>query len=146
MNFKLKSSFFTGNISNALKYDDGLAVLGFFYNFTCDETSNPWVDLVGKVIEPLNTYSEKENLFSIFNVVKQTQFYVYTYPGSLTTPNCNPIVTWMVSTGPTIPINFIDLNALRRIHDEFGEPIKKNFRPPQPLNGRRVVMTTPLSY
>jgi carbonic anhydrase len=91
------------------------------------------------VIESKSTYEEKDNLFSLFDVLKTDRFKLYNYSGSLTTPDCQQIVTWMVS--PTfIPITSRELAKFRKIKDEAGEPIKENFRPIQLLNGRSIAV------
>jgi len=59
----------------------------------------------------------------------------YTYDGSLTTPPCSEIVTWIVMQTP-ITMSAEQLDALRAVHDN-------NARPVQPLNDREVAVRTP---
>jgi len=59
----------------------------------------------------------------------------YTYDGSLTTPPCSEIVTWIVMQTPTT-MSAEQLDALRAVHDD-------NARPVQPLNDREVALVTP---
>lgn len=89
------------------------------------------------VIQPKVVYTETTKLFSIKDVAKSDKFKVLTYPGSLTTPNCNEVVTWMVTT-LQVPISSDELVELRKLLNEEGKPMTKNFRPVQPLNNRRV--------
>ncbi len=71
----------------------------------------------------------------------------FTYPGSLTTPTCNQIVTWIVLETPiTVSMKLID--TLGKLKDKGGKrrrkmKIRDNFRPVQPLNGRTVMYCTP---
>jgi len=65
----------------------------------------------------------------------------YNYLGSLTTPPCNEIVTWIVmQQGVTISPD--QLEAFRKGLTDMTYPLAdsygNNFRPPQPLNGRTV--------
>jgi len=62
----------------------------------------------------------------------------YTYPGSLTTPTCNAVVTWVVlaseKTVTEATLNkFIATQNKERLTHEFG-----NYRPLMPLDGRTV--------
>jgi carbonic anhydrase len=112
-------------------------VLGIFFQLTKAKTHTPYFNLTQFVINPQDSYVESENLFSLEKLIQRNKFHIYTYPGSLTSPNCQPVVTWMVSTGTT-PISSCELAALRKLKNEEGKLIKKSFRPVQPLNGRKV--------
>lgn len=59
----------------------------------------------------------------------------YTYAGSLTTPPCSEIVTWIVLKTP-IQMSKKQINAFKKI-------IRNNNRPIQPLNGRTVSIKAP---
>ncbi|KAK0404552.1 hypothetical protein QR680_017507 [Steinernema hermaphroditum] len=59
------------------------------------------------------------------------------YQGSLTTPPCSEVVTWMVFTQP-VSITEEQLSALRQVQDSESGVLQKNRRPVQPLNGRQL--------
>ncbi|KAK3602221.1 hypothetical protein CHS0354_039968 [Potamilus streckersoni] len=64
------------------------------------------------------------------------------YYGSLTTPPCYESVNWFIFY-ETIEISRRQLNAFRHsVYPNIGsEPIRyfsEHFRPPQPLNGRKI--------
>jgi len=67
----------------------------------------------------------------------------YTYAGSLTTPTCNPVVTWVVLK----KVLFIKASTMTLFRDMFQKTgdVKVshdgNFRPLQALNGRTVYRT-----
>ncbi|KAJ7309642.1 hypothetical protein JRQ81_007698 [Phrynocephalus forsythii] len=66
----------------------------------------------------------------------------YRYKGSLTTPTCDEVVTWTVFE-EQIPISRPQLNAFADtlyFKNTGATPLKmsSNFRPPQPLNSRKV--------
>ncbi|NDY41892.1 carbonic anhydrase family protein [Dissulfurirhabdus thermomarina] len=63
---------------------------------------------------------------------------VFAYPGSLTTPGCDEIVSWFVFERP-IQMSVAQIEAYRELYrdPETGERYDTN-RPTQPLNGRVV--------
>ena len=67
-----------------------------------------------------------------------TQYTYSTYLGSLTTPPCHQVVHWINFLTP-INISTTQLEAFQDIDNEDEEPLMDNFRPIQPLNGRKVV-------
>ena len=68
--------------------------------------------------------------------VKDTVF--STYNGSLTTPACNEVVTWINFITP-LKISKAQMQEFRMLKDSSGSELVDNFRPPQPLNGRKVI-------
>jgi hypothetical protein len=67
----------------------------------------------------------------------------YSYPGSLTTPTCNPVVTWVVLAN-VLPITQASLDKFLAVQGETGVETAKhgNARPLLPLNGRTVYATS----
>jgi carbonic anhydrase len=79
-------------------------------------------------------------LFSLKDLFKRETFNIFTYPGSLTVSSCNPVVTWMVSTGRT-PILASELEGFRKLKDDHdGSFITNPSRPVQLLNGRSYIV------
>ena len=67
----------------------------------------------------------------------------FRYNGSLTTPGCNQIVVWTIFK-ERVEISQSQMDAFRRttyIHEDEDSArfISNNYRPTQPLNGRRVL-------
>jgi len=63
----------------------------------------------------------------------------FQYSGSLTTPSCNEVVTWILAT-KILKEKRSELNALRSLQTHDDEALVDNFRPTQELNGRKIMM------
>lgn len=98
-------------------------------------TDNAGIDNV------INAYNAEENaenpiMLNEFEVPMPENIHrYYRYDGSLTTPNCNEVVTWTVFTDPIL-VTPEQANALRNMRSE----VIKNNRPTLPLNGREVTL------
>jgi len=62
----------------------------------------------------------------------------YTYSGSLTTPPCSEVVTWVILKKPAV--------VSREQYDAFRDILGNNFRPTQKLNNRVVYSTGGRKY
>ncbi|KAG7169302.1 Carbonic anhydrase 2-like 2 [Homarus americanus] len=127
-----------GNVAEAIKHVDGIAVLGVFLEATDVDNPNLW-----SLIEGLPSVIHADthttiNSFPLLKLLPQNLLKFYRYSGSLTTPTCNEIVIWTVFRDP-ITISSAQLAKLRMLEEEDGKLIKMNFRPVQPLNGRQYV-------
>jgi carbonic anhydrase len=121
---------------------DGLAVLGFFIKPGTKDNAlfKPLFDAIsamktsGFKKDELKAPLEMNLILSQVNHQKY-----YTYPGSLTTPPCLESVRWIVFHEP-IEFSNTQLNLLRATHPgvDCCEGAKHNYRPPCPLNDRKV--------
>ena len=86
------------SLSFAKTQPDGLTVLGFFFEI------EPEHKLTNVIFNYLRNVLNKETAetvnwtHSINDLIPSKPFSIYSYPGSLTTPTCNEVVTWMVRT------------------------------------------------
>lgn len=85
-----------GSQKNALKYENGLTVLAFF--FSISHKPNPSYVEVSKLLQQItNPYTnasfEEPLALEDFMHTDMNDFYVYN--GSLTTPPCLEVVTWL---------------------------------------------------
>jgi len=127
-----------GTFQEALKHEDGLAVIGVFLKLgdepnkaieALDFDAISTVDSVGIYLDGAITNPRN------FMPADMERF--WTYNGSLTTPPCLESVKWIVMAEP-ITVSAEQLARFRNVCDHTGNPIKCNCRPTMPLNDRTV--------
>ncbi|XP_006641282.1 carbonic anhydrase 7 [Lepisosteus oculatus] len=127
------------SFGEAASAPDGLAVLGIFL-----ETGNEHRSL-NKLTDALYMVRFKGTAagFKGFNpkCLLPNSLNFWTYPGSLTTPPLYESVTWIVLKEP-IHVSEKQMEKFRMLlftsEEEERQRMVDNFRPPQPLNGRKV--------
>ncbi|XP_063312665.1 carbonic anhydrase 4-like [Pelobates fuscus] len=124
-----------------------LAVLGFFYE---ENTSNN--TKYDGIINGLNMITSKGSIANVTNLrlvdlipeSRELELY-YRYNGSLTTPNCDEIVTWTLFPN-TIKLSKGQLEAFyKNLNFTVNDKMEENFRPVQKLNGRIVQTSDAIS-
>lgn len=103
-------------------------------------SENKFLNYLPQVVNGGSEYTIKEP-FSLNEVLKNLPLSYYTYKGSLTTPNCDEAVTWIVLREQLL-IKKSDVEALRTMKNNDGNFITKNYRPIQKLGHRFVLRTT----
>ena len=66
--------------------------------------------------------------------------FYYQYHGSLTTPNCYEVVTWIVLNHRP-KVTHSQLTLFRKLQTKGGQPLVDNFRPIQDTHGRQITMS-----
>ncbi|KAI6239309.1 hypothetical protein M3Y99_00582700 [Aphelenchoides fujianensis] len=115
---------------------DGLAVVGVFLTIARDSTPLAGVEAALKHVRDPKT-DVKVDHYTPQTLLPNNRDNFYTYDGSLTTPNCDETVVWTVLAEPASITNE-QLSLLRALKSEDGRVHELNFRPTQPLNGRRI--------
>nr|QFP92282.1 carbonic anhydrase [Archivesica packardana] len=137
-----------GNITSAINKDDGVAVLGFFFEI------GRYNDHFQEIINHFRQIMYKNEMVDIKSMplvqlmpAKLSKF--YRYLGSLTTPPCYESVTWTLFN-ETIEIAEEQLVSFRttvyeNVKDDgnYGRDISDDFRMPQCLFRRRVYASHP---
>uniref|UniRef100_A0A8C4QWL3 Carbonic anhydrase n=1 Tax=Eptatretus burgeri TaxID=7764 RepID=A0A8C4QWL3_EPTBU len=128
-----------GSMSNAVRYGDGIAVLGVFLQ-------------VGGILQPLNLYTLGQQivippmpLAALLPDVHQRGRFAR-YQGSLTTPSCDEAVVWTVFLQP-ISISLSQMEAFRNVQatesSSFPQrSMMNNNRPVQPVFGRSILIAS----
>ncbi|KAJ4428165.1 hypothetical protein ANN_24180 [Periplaneta americana] len=126
-----------GSQEEATKYEDGLAVVSFL--FQTSDRPNPALNAIIPFMDAVVGAELEVTLSRPFPLemldISFPSDYV-TYLGSLTTPPCSEVVTWIVSSRP-LTISHSQLSKFRHLSSADGE-MENNFRPVQPTNGRPV--------
>ncbi|XP_056148656.1 carbonic anhydrase [Lampris incognitus] len=125
--------------AEAVSQPDGLAVIGIFLKLG---GANPRLQ---KVLDALAAIKSKGKQTVFANFDPRTMFpgslAYWTYDGSLTTPPLLESVTWIVLKEP-ISVSPAQMAMFRSLlFSGEGEPacsMVDNYRPPQPLKGRKV--------
>jgi len=138
------------------KFSDALLVVGFFIDTVSQASSyqkrdpkkihqfsfsplKPIVNGIRKLEETKSNQVEVSgvNLMGFAKSVKFNQFYHYS--GSLTTPPCSEIATWVVFDTPVV-VGDRQIEAFQRFDllGTYEKPMNNIFRPTQPVNGRVV--------
>ncbi|CAB3401019.1 unnamed protein product [Caenorhabditis bovis] len=126
------------SVQEALTRPDGIAVVGVFLAKTSDPIANKFSPISDTF--PFVKYSGNKTEIREFRpsrVLPYDTEAFYRYEGSLTTPDCSEAVIWTILAEP-LPISNQQLHQLRQLHDSNNLISEKNYRPLQPLNGRRI--------
>ncbi|XP_043228606.1 putative carbonic anhydrase 3 [Amphibalanus amphitrite] len=129
-------------LSEALQHPDGLAVMGIM--FEVSRANNRAM----KRLEPALRRIVKGGASVSVDEPPRLQDLMpwntndfYRYDGSLTTPNCNEVVTWTIFL-ETVKITQKQLELFRALKKNPA-PIGRNYRPPQARYGRSVYLSQP---
>jgi carbonic anhydrase len=132
------------SLGDALGQDDGVAVLGIFFEATdSDNSFYHFGDISYQVREVMrkgqSTRIDPRGFYLGWMIPENVTSQLYNFAGSLTTPPCTEKVRWFVYNDP-IPIHTDEINTLRFVSkDTMGaEHLDKNYRPLQPDNGRPI--------
>ncbi|XP_037793892.1 carbonic anhydrase 1-like [Penaeus monodon] len=123
-------------IGDAVLKADGLAVLGVMLEIANEDNEDlsPIIDGLSTIVDA-NSQKTLATPFPLSDLLPADTSSFYRYSGSLTTPNCNEVVTWTVFEN-SITISKAQIEKFRELLDEEGHHVEDNFRHVQPLNGR----------
>ncbi|XP_068086133.1 carbonic anhydrase 2 [Anabrus simplex] len=134
-----------GNFDEALKHSDGLTVIGLFYELYGPGNSvyNEIVEMLPQVTAP-QTNTKLEKQITLGSLLPEDRLLYFTYNGSLTTPPCSEVVTWIEFKQPIL-LSEPQVAAFRKLRTDSGL-MTHNFRPVQPLSGRLVLFNMAEAY
>jgi len=89
-----------------------------------------------------NVWESVSASLDITTIMPRSGDVMFTYQGSLTTPNCDEVVQWMVCEKPVF-ISASDMQAIRStILNGVTQIATRTFRPTQSVNARPVLRST----
>ncbi|XP_076318813.1 carbonic anhydrase 2-like [Tachypleus tridentatus] len=130
------------NLSEALNYEDGIAVVGVLFKlneYSCEELDDI-SDCLESVERAGTTFNIIEPELKLSYLLPADTSVHFRYEGSLTTPMCNA-ATWNVFVGKTISPK--SLEAFRFLKNTKGNFLGDNFRPTQKTQTKETNMTVP---
>ena len=135
-----------GSPAAAANHSDGFSVIGvFFDNTDDDENNNQEMNKIVfqlREISPFNSTTQLKRPLNLRKLLPNDIDTFYTYEGSLTTPPCSEIITWVLfpeiqSIGPN------QLFAFERSLDTDGANVMgTTCRDLQPLNQRTIYVSS----
>lgn len=126
-----------GSPEQAQLHSDGLVVLAFFYEVMPSDNAvySEMVDYLPHIETPHTKFGLRRQL-TLASLIPCARSHYFTYHGSLTTPPCLEVVTWIDFKHP-IRLSHAQLESFRRLRTQHGF-LTHNARPVQPLGGRNV--------
>jgi len=123
----------------------GLAVVGILFHVGSENNTvmEPIVEAALHIAEDADQFSHAHNVsINFIDFINEGDTEAngpayYYYKGSLTTPGCQEVVSWVVLEN-TISISEYQLEAFRKLKYLDGAPMVDNYRHPQPVNNRMI--------
>lgn len=127
------------NSDKAQGFKDGLVVLASF--FEVSEKPNaayqPIVSTLPNVTLPNDQIVAVHVPSNLNDLLPKKKNLYFTYKGSLTTPPCSEVVTWIDFKNPIL-LSHEQLAEFRHLHKKANKLLTHNARPVQPLSGRPI--------
>ncbi|KAK9299457.1 hypothetical protein QLX08_007487 [Tetragonisca angustula] len=125
------------NLSNALNHKNGLVVLGIFFQLQ-EEDNKSLCSIINHLtsVRWINNETKLNTSITLASLLPKNTDVFYSYKGSLTTPPCNEVVTWIIFSMP-VPISFSQLNKFRLLSNG-NNLIADNYRKLQNIGLRKV--------
>ena len=123
----------------ALEQEDALTVVGVIAK---NGDPNPGLDIFLEAMQSNNSnikYPTK-NQFSLRYFLPGNTKSFFKYAGSLTTPNCQEVVNWIVMKD-FITVSNDQIDRLRALVDSHGDEMKTVVRDLQPIKGRTILQS-----
>jgi len=130
------------NSDAALDHPDGLVVLATLFEVgdVHNENFDGFSQVLPEIINP-ETSAPFDVSPALFDLLPNDFIHYFTYFGSLTTPPCSEVVTWIDLKMPVV-LSHDQFESFRSLLNEEETPMSNNFRSVQPLGDRVVYYNT----
>ena len=127
--------------ATALEAPYGLSVIGIFLLGSSTRRGTRWFNPIASAAEdlPSNATIDLNNIIDGLNPTYNKDFNYYSYAGSLTTPDCNEAVAWIVAERP-LRVTSCQLEALYALNHN------DNYRVAQPSLCRKIASVATNTY
>ncbi|XP_078051574.1 putative carbonic anhydrase 3 [Augochlora pura] len=134
------------NLSDALQHNDSLVVLGIFFQLQDEDNMllHPILNLLGKV-KWWKKETKLRTPITLASLLPHNTDVFYVYKGSLTTPPCSEVVTWIIFATP-VAISFNQLEQFRSLSNSVERKLADNYRMLQNIGKRKVYIRRLNSY
>jgi len=102
-----------------------------------NDNYNGFAGVLPKIVEP-DTVASFDVAPPLFDLLPHDKTHYFTYNGSLTTPPCSEVVTW-IDFKDHIKLSHDQFEDFRALRNEEAASMSNNFRAVQPL-GDRIVL------
>ncbi|UYV78013.1 CA14 [Cordylochernes scorpioides] len=126
------------SFGKAVGKPEGLAVVGVLFEVRKKDNPilAPLIKAIEQAVRPGGERVRVQGL-KLKSLLPESLSPYYRYSGSLTTPPCSEGVVWtLLADRPYIGAE--QLERLRQLENDDGQSMAPNYRPVQPLNGRKV--------
>ncbi|XP_075232048.1 putative carbonic anhydrase 3 isoform X2 [Lycorma delicatula] len=125
------------NVEAASGHRNGLAVLAFIFQMREKDYKplNTMIEQFPHLTEEGNTVQTNKS-FTLSSILGRNMEVFYTYKGSLTTPPCSEVVTWIVFPDP-LPISYNQMLKFRQMKTHESKLVD-NYRHLQHINSRKI--------
>ncbi|KAH8288351.1 hypothetical protein KR054_001382 [Drosophila jambulina] len=132
------------DLKTALNFTDGVVVIGALYHESSQNNYELGFIINGlkevKGYDKINQPIQLGSAIIVDYLIPSVKSY-YTYAGSLTTPSCAEVVTWIVLT-ETFPVTLDQVNEFKEIEYKEGMQLRNNYRELQSRGDREVVLVS----
>ena len=120
-----------------MDHSDGLAVVGFWFKIGTEDVLGTFMDKLAEIVDVDSKVVYHMKTAPFFDSCGNVPPY-YHYKGSLTTPGCQEIVSWIV-IGEPLTVTHDQMAVFRSLRDAHSQPMVDNYRPVQYRNDREIL-------
>lgn len=129
----------------ALNHKNGISVLAVLFHVS-DEVNSSLKNILDSAQAVMNGAGASNPLMDSLSpdqLLPKNRSNYFRYEGSLTTPGCNEFIIWTVLK-KSIPFSMTQIERFHEMKSDHGTKLTANYRTPQRLNSRPLVLVKSL--